>query len=99
MEYINIDQCESIVSKHDEKETTINISKNDPMAIIYTCDNVTVTKIKKLNKRCPGLYKCRVASRNSEGRVTGYYFEVPKQYIAFKGTRTRKSKNINKEEC
>lgn len=84
--YIAWDEIEVINCRcMEEAETIINWSRKDETASIYTSDNTFVTKIKQKVKFNPTEYKCWEAGRDDEGKVTGYFFEMPLKYLSFRG--------------
>ena len=81
---ISVNEIETIsCSDLDEAETTICVERRSKTAQIYTSDNVMLTKLKKqMSKNSE--WKCWEASRNADGEVTGYFFEVPKRAVSIR---------------
>lgn len=71
----------------DEQETTVQMSRTDDVACVWTSDNTTVTKIKKLMGRAPDQWKLVKISTNAAGEPVGYFFECPKKLVSFRMLR------------
>lgn len=65
----------------DEQETTVQMSRTEDVAYVWTSDNVVVTKIKKLMGRAPDQWKLVKISTNAAGEPVGYFFECPRKAI------------------
>lgn len=65
----------------DEQETTVQISRTEDVACVWTSDNTTVTKIRKLMERAPDQWKLVKISTNAAGEPVGYFFECPRKAI------------------
>lgn len=90
----NPDKLEVIkCSCGDEIETTICLERNSKIASIYTSDNAMVNKLKKQWLKNPE-WKCWEGSRDSDGAITGYFFETPKKAICI---RTGLGKQLSDE--
>lgn len=74
----------------EERETTINVLGSSQTMEIYTSDNVMITKLKKLLDANPDTIKCWEAGR-FEGKVTGYFFEMPKKHLSFRSSFNKHS--------
>lgn len=71
----------------EEQETTVQMSRTEDMAYVWTSDNVVVTKIKKLMERAPDQWKLVKISTNAAGEPVGYFFECPKKLVSFRTLR------------
>ena len=71
----------------EEQETTVQMSRTEDVAHVWTSDNVAVTKIKKLMERAPDQWKLVKMSTNAAGEPVGYFFECPKKAISFRTPR------------
>ena len=68
----------------EEQETTVQMSRTEDVAYVWTSDNVVVTKIKKLMGRAPDQWKLVKISTNAAGEPVGYFFECPKNLVGFR---------------
>lgn len=71
----------------EEQETTVQMSRTEDVAYVWTSDNVVVTKIKKLMERAPDQWKLVKISTNAAGEPVGYFFECPKKLVSFRTLR------------
>ena len=71
----------------EEQETTVQMSRTEDVAYVWTSDNVVVTKIKKLMERAPDQWKLVKISTNAAGEPVGYFFECPKKLVSFRTPR------------
>ena len=67
----------------DEQETTVQMSRTEDVAYVWTNENTMVTKIKKLMGRAPDQWKLVKISTNAAGEPVGYFFECPRKAIKF----------------
>ena len=75
------EELEAIVGlTKEEKETTVSWSYDLPMATVWTSDNTTLTKMKKLMKEVPTLCLLKEVSWY-KGNPVGYKFSVHKKFI------------------
>ncbi len=65
----------------EEQETTIQMSKVEDVAYVWTNENAMATKIKKLMGRAPDQWKLVKISTNAAGEPVGYFFECPRKAI------------------
>lgn len=65
----------------EEQETTVQISRTEDVAYVWTSDNTMVTKIRKLMGRAPDQWKLVKISTNAAGEPAGYFFECPKKCV------------------
>lgn len=71
----------------EEQETTVQMSRTEDTAYVWTSDNTVVTKIRKLMVKAPDQWKLVKISTNADGTAVGYFFECPKKMIAFRTPR------------
>lgn len=72
----------------EEAETTITYMRKEKIALIYTSDNTTVTKIRR--QFADMLHEVVVYEADYiDGEPSGYFFEVPKKLIHFKKWRDK----------
>lgn len=95
--YVTVDEIESIVCDRESQETCIIIPRDGGMAFIGTSDPTMLTKIKKLMEKNSEAWKCYEGSRDREGNMTGYNFEVPKKFVTFK-SKTKAKRILTDEE-
>lgn len=95
--YINVENIESIVCDRESQETCIIIPRDSDIAYIGTSDPTMVTKLKKLMEKNPEAWKCYEGSRDREGNMSGYNFEVSKKFISFK-SKTKEKRDLTPEE-
>lgn len=65
----------------EEQETTVQMSKVEDVAYVWTNENTMATKIKKLMGRAPDQWKLVKISTNAAGEPVGYFFECPRKAI------------------
>lgn len=65
----------------EEQETTVQMSRTEDVAYVWTNENTMVTKIKKLMGRAPDQWKLVKISTNAAGEPVGYFFECPRKAI------------------
>lgn len=65
----------------EEQETTVQMSRTEDVAYVWTNENTMVTKIKKLIGRAPDQWKLVKISTNAAGKPVGYFFECPRKAI------------------
>lgn len=65
----------------EEQETTVQMSRTENVAYVWTNENTMVTKIKKLMGRAPDQWKLVKISTNAAGEPVGYFFECPRKAI------------------
>lgn len=93
IEVLSYNELEVTSTPVDEQETTINISRDEDTAEIYTSDSTMITKLKNLWKIYPKSLKCWECGRDGLNKVTGYMFSCSKKCISFRGgEQTRKKK-------
>ena len=73
---------------NSDKETTINIMP-DGTATIYSNMSKWYRKLMKLSEKYDDVNITDV-SRDPEGNVTGYFFELPSSYIRLAGVYAKK---------
>lgn len=78
----------------EEQETTVQISRTEDVAYVWTSDNVVATKIKKLMGRAPDQWKLVKISTNAAGEPVGYFFECPKKLVSFRVSREYSDEQI-----
>lgn len=97
MIFINTNILEPIYNTCvEEKETIISISGNDNVLKIYTSDNSMLTRLKKILKLNPDTVKYWEAGR-CEGKVTGYFFTMPKKHFSLRSTAGREVSEEQRE--
>ena len=74
----------------DERETTINFSRTDKEAEVYTSDNTVLTKIKNMFNSDDCEWKLKDVVKDQDGNVVGVFFIVPKKLISLRA-KTMKS--------
>ena len=74
----------------DEQETTINFSRTDKEAELYTNDNTVLTKIKNMFNNDDCEWKLKNVVKDKNGNVVGVFFIVPKKLISLRA-KTMKS--------
>lgn len=78
------------------RETTINFLQNEDFMEIFTSDNSTMTKIKKIMQVNPEEWECYEGSRNANGTITGYFIKAPKKYVSLR--KPNKYRTISETE-
>lgn len=82
----------------DEQETIIGWMRGDDRVTISVSDNTTITKLKRLNKRSPGLVNFECISKDTDGNPTEYRVVLPIKCIRFASIRSKGSKVLSDEE-
>lgn len=67
----------------DEAETTIGWMRGDKQIHIFTSDNTTLTKIKRVIAKNPSEWRCYEAGRDKDGYALGWNFIAPKKAVRF----------------
>ena len=81
----NVKDFKKVVCDIEEQEITITRYRDDPVYQVFISDNTMLTKIKRVMKAAPeGYIKAWEGSKDLEGNVTGYFFEINDRCIAFK---------------
>lgn len=75
----------------DEQETTINYSRTDKEAEVYTSDNTVLTKIKNIFNNNDCEWKLKDVVRDQNGNIIGVFFVVPKKLISLRAKTTKSS--------
>lgn len=66
-----------------DQETTINTFRDDDYAVVYTCDNTMLTKLRRLQKSNPQAYQVvRVFKMGDE--ISGVEVKFPKKLLSFR---------------
>ena len=85
MKEIKLNQLKTIITScADEIETSINWCRRDEGVSIYTSDNVTVTKLKKVIEKNPSGWHIYETTNDEQGRPYGYIFKAPRKAISFR---------------
>ena len=86
----------TIKAKAEEQETTVNFSRDNDVATVWTNDNTVVTKLSKIVEKNPDEWSCYVVGNMEE--PTGYFFKTKKKYVCFReGKRKMTSKTMTEE--
>lgn len=88
---------ESIKCSPEERETIFNIFKGDKVVKIFCSDDQYLTKLKKNLKEGSDAWKCWEGTRDSEGNITGYFFETDVSNICLRAGN-RKKKILTEEQ-
>ena len=75
----------------DEQETTINFSRTDKEAEIYTSDNTVLTKIKNMFSSDDCEWKLKNVVKDRKGNVVSVFFSVPKKLISLRAKTVKSS--------
>ena len=97
VKYVSINKIETVTVVREEAETTITTNRVDDYITIYSSDNVMITKIAKAALNNPEGWLCWEAGRDSNNRVTGYFFKAPKKALCFR-SGTRKERVFTEEQ-
>lgn len=74
----------------EEQETTVNFSRNDDRAIIYTSDTTMMTKLQKLLEAESTEWKLEGVSGLKNGEIVGKQYSCPKKLISFRTKQTNR---------
>ena len=74
-----------------EQETTINIYRDSDLAKVYTTDSTMITKLNKMVKKFPDVFKC-----TGTDKLGASWYECPKRLISFRGPTAPRT--ISEEE-
>lgn len=96
--YITADQIEMVDCPVDEQETTVTFMRTDDMISVYSSDNTMITKLKKTLSGNSDDVKCWESNKTSDGRVSGYFFEMPKKYFTIKKSANSSSRQVTEEQ-
>ena len=75
----------------DEQETTINFSRTDKEAEVYTSDNTVLTKIKNMFSSDDCEWKLKNVVKDKKGNVVSVFFSVPKKHISLRAKTAKSS--------
>ena len=75
----------------DEQETTINFSRTDKEAEVYTSDNTVLTKIKNMFNSDDCEWKLKDVVKDQERNVVGVFFIVPKKLVSLRAKTVKSS--------
>ena len=75
----------------DEQETTINFSRTDKEAEVYTSDNTVLTKIKNIFSSDDCEWKLKNVVKDKKGNVVSVFFSVPKKLISLRAKTVKSS--------
>ena len=75
----------------DEQETTINFSRTDKEAEVYTSDNTVLTKIKNMFSSDDCEWKLKNVVKDKKGNVVSVFFSVPKKLISLRAKTVKSS--------
>lgn len=78
------EDIETISCNATEQETSVTFLRQENVMKIYTSDNTTLTDLKKKLRDNPSEWKCWEGPRNSDGTISGYFFEAPKDLLTFR---------------
>ncbi len=84
MNFINLEDVKNVKVSVEEAETVINMSRGDAHITIYTSDNTMLNKIIRAANKNKTAWKCWSGGVDSDGNVTGYFFQAPKKAITVK---------------
>lgn len=81
----------------EEMETTINFSRNEQAATVWTSDTMMYTKFDKLCETAPEYYQCMEVQRDRDGDIVGKLYRISdKTMLSF---RSKKAKlNLTDEQ-
>ena len=82
--YVSSEEIEVIHCPTEFQETTIEYLRNENIMHVFTSDNTSLTKLKKLVQKNPSEWLCWEGSRDEHGFITGYFFEGPKKYLTLR---------------
>ena len=90
-EIFDVNMIESIFTDSDSREITMNKVHGENWSV-FVSDNVMLTKLKRLMKSCEsGYVRCFEGSRNMNGKITGYFFEINEKCVNFKSGKKKMS--------
>lgn len=79
-----------------EQEVTFSSYRGDNTIEVYASDNTWVTKLKRAWAKNVDNWKC-FATKDKEGNVVGYFFEMPKNALSVK-SGIKKRMNFSAEQ-
>lgn len=79
-----------------EQEVTFSSYRGDNTIEVYASDNTWVTKLKRAWAKNVDNWKC-FATKDKEGNVVGYFFEMPKNALSVK-SGIKKKMNFSAEQ-
>ena len=75
----------------DEQETTINYSRTDKEAEVYTSDNTVLTKIKNMFNSDDCEWKLKDIVKDQDRNIVGVFFIVPKKLVSLRAKTVKSS--------
>ena len=79
-----------------EQEVTFSSYRGDNTIEVYASDNTWITKLKRAWARNVDNWKC-FATKDKEGNVVGYFFEMPKNALSVK-SGIKHTRNFSAEQ-
>ena len=80
-----------------EQETTINYSRTDDTAFIWTSDVITMNKLDKLVEKDDSPWECIDIAKNPEYGILAKEYKCPKNMISFRSKKIVQSEEHRKK--
>lgn len=75
----------------EEMETTINFSRNEQAAVVWTSDTIMYTKFDKLCETAPDYYQCMEVQRDRDGDIVGKLYRISdKAMLSFRAKKAKR---------
>ena len=82
--YLTFDEVVAVDCDVEEQETSVAFYRDEDIIKWYTSDNTMLTKFKGLIKNAPDVYKIYVADYSDSGKPSGYFIEMPRDFLSFR---------------
>lgn len=82
----------------EEAETTISFMRGEKEFELYTSDNTVLTKINRLMVKPGSGWRLIKSERDTEGKVTGYFFRGAMRCLSFRSGVKRELTSEDKEK-
>lgn len=95
----SLEDITSIRCSVEEAETTVGWMRDDSRIRIFTSDNKTLTKLKRVIAKNPSAWEYWDAGRDREGYVLGWNFTAPRDAVRFvaRFERTEEQRQVARE--
>lgn len=82
--FVDLKNIETVRSSSEEAETIITVERLEKDILIYSSDNVMITKIARAARKNPSAWQCWEGSRTKDGKLHGYFFSAPRNVLTFR---------------
>ena len=95
--YLTFEDIVSVDCDYECQETSVAFYRDEKSIRWFTCDNEMVTLFKWKVKEFPDVYKMYVSSYAPSGKPAGYFIEMPRDMLSFRGKKREVSQEKRKQ--